>query len=281
MLVGMLTIPLVDVFAKFLGQQDVPIYQMVWARFFFGTIAALPFVLQRVGAQGLKPQQVPLQSLRTLFLIGGTAWFFAGLLYLPIADTLALYFINPILITAMSPLILGERVGLQRWLMVLVGFIGVLIIIRPGFQALNAGVIFGLAAGFCGACYAITTKRMSGRIDAVAMNFQTCLFGAVPLTIGLPFFWANPTSWQWAMLIGIGAIAILSHVMIARAYDQSDASLISPLAYTEMINAVAFGWFFFADLPDSYTVLGVAILIGSAIYISVREREPLREPPSK
>jgi drug/metabolite transporter (DMT)-like permease len=75
------------------------------------------------------------------------------------------------------------------------------------------------------------------------------------------------------MLIGIGAVAILSHVMIARAYDQADASLISPLAYTEMINAVAFGWFFFADFPDSYTFLGVAILIGSAIYISARERK--------
>jgi drug/metabolite transporter (DMT)-like permease len=273
MLVGMLTIPLVDVFAKFLGQQSVPILMMVWSRFFFGAIAALPFVLMRTGAQGLTSQHPKLQALRTFFLIGGTTFFFAGLLYLPSADTLALYFINPILITAMSPLLLGERVDIQRWLMVFVGFIGVLIVIRPGFQALNLGVVFGLAAGFCGACYAIVTKRMSGRVDAIAMNFQTCLFGAVPLTLALPFFWVTPNASQWGMLIGIGAVAILSHVMIARAYDQADASLISPLAYTEMINAVAFGWFFFADFPDSYTFLGVAILIGSAIYISARERK--------
>jgi drug/metabolite transporter (DMT)-like permease len=139
MLVGMLTIPLVDVFAKFLGQQSVPILMMVWSRFFFGAIAALPFVLMRTGAQGLTSQHPKLQALRTFFLIGGTTFFFAGLLYLPIADTLALYFINPILITAMSPLLLGERVDIQRWLMVFVGFIGVLIVIRPGFQALNLG----------------------------------------------------------------------------------------------------------------------------------------------
>jgi drug/metabolite transporter (DMT)-like permease len=273
MLVGMLIIPLVDVFAKFLGQQGMPVVQMVWARFFFGAIAALPFVLQRTGAASLRPSHPGLLTARAVFLIMGTAFFFFGLRYLPIADTLALYFVQPILITAMSPLLLGERVGFRRWIMVLLGFIGVLIIIRPGFKELNPGIFFALAAGLCSAFYMIITRSVSGKIDAVANNFHTCLIGAIPLTAALPFFWSSGTTTQWAMLVGIGIIAVLSHFMIARAYDQAEASLISPLAYTEMINAVAFGWFFFADFPDSYTFLGVGILIASAIYISVRERQ--------
>jgi drug/metabolite transporter (DMT)-like permease len=280
MLAGMLIIPMVDVFAKLLGQQSVHVVQMVWARFFFGAIVALPFVLQRTGAQGLRPSHPGLLTARAAFLISGTAFFFAGLHYLPIADTLALYFVQPILITAMSPLLLGERVGVRRWSMVFLGFIGVLIIIRPGFKELNPGIFLALAAGLCSAFYMIITRRMSGQIDAVATNFHTCLIGAIPLTITLPFFWNSGTAPQWGMLAGIGIIAVVSHVMIARAYDQAEASLISPLAYTEMINAVVFGWFFFGDFPDSYTFFGVAILIASAIYISVRERQLRKERPA-
>jgi drug/metabolite transporter (DMT)-like permease len=277
MLAGMLVIPMIDVFAKLLGQQGLHVVQMVWARFFFGALAALPFVLLRTGPQGLWPKQPVLQTLRTAFLIGGTALFFSALHYLPIADTLALYFVQPILVTALSPFLLGEHVGPRRWAMVFLGFIGVLIIIRPGFKELNAGIFLALAAGLSSAFYMIITRRMSGQIDAVATNFQSCLIGAIPLTIALPFFWSGASTPQWSMLAGIGVIAVIGHVMIARAYDQAEASLISPLAYTEMINAVAFGWFFFGDFPDSYTFLGVAILIASAIYISVRENQLRRE----
>jgi drug/metabolite transporter (DMT)-like permease len=277
MLAGMLIIPLVDVLAKILGQQDMPVVQMVWARFFFGAIAALPFVLYRTGAKSLRPSHPLLLSARAFYLISGTAFFFAGLLYLPIADTLALYFVQPILITALSPLLLGERVGLRRWAMVFLGFLGVLIIIRPGFKELNPGVFLALAAGLCSAFYMIITRRLSGKVDAVATNFHTCLIGAIPLTVALPFFWSNSTAPQWGMLVGIGVIAVFSHFLIARAYDQAEASLISPLAYTEMLNAVAFGWIFFGDFPDSYTFVGVAILIASAIYISVREKQLRQE----
>jgi drug/metabolite transporter (DMT)-like permease len=269
---AMAIIPSVDVFAKFLGQEGLPLLQLVWARFFFGTLFTLPFALRIQGAAALTPSRPYLQAARALILVSGTACFFAGLKFLPIADTLAIYFVYPILITALSPLVLGERVGPRQWVTVCVGFIGVLIIIRPGLLRFNVGMLFALGAGFCSACYLMLTRFLTGSVNAMVTTFQTSLIGAVALSIALPFVWVGTTVTQWLMLVGIGLFAIVSHFAIAKAYDYGEASLLSPLGYTEMVTAVFFGWYFFGDFPDRYTFLGVTILIACAIYISIRER---------
>jgi drug/metabolite transporter (DMT)-like permease len=268
MLLGMLIIPLIDVFAKFLGQQGLHLVQLVWARLFFGALVALPFVMKRPETINVWSASPILQFARAGFLVGGTGLFFSGLKYLPIADTLALYFVQPILVTALSPLLLGERVDFKRWAMVFLGFVGVLIIVRPGFKEINPGVLLALLSGLCAACYVIITRLMANTVDALTTNFQTCLIGAVPLTAALPFFWLTPNVSQFAMLLGIGAVAMLSHYLATRAYTLAEASLISPLAYTEMINAVFLGWLFFNDFPDRYTFLGVGVLITCAIFVS-------------
>jgi drug/metabolite transporter (DMT)-like permease len=272
MLVAMAVLPLIDVFAKFLGQQNVPIVQLVWARFFFGALFTLPFAWRVKSESIFRPSLPWHQSARAALLILGTGFFFWSLQYLPIADTLAIYFIQPILVTALSPFLLGEKVGARRWSMVVLGFVGVLIIIRPGFKEFNLGVILALGAGLCSAAYLIITRRMTGSVNAMVTSFQTSWLGAIPLTLALPFVWYSPELTQWLMLLGIGFFAIVGHYLIVRAYDYAEASLMSPLSYTEMINAVFCGWLFFDDFPDRYTFLGVSILIGSAIYISMRER---------
>jgi drug/metabolite transporter (DMT)-like permease len=272
MLAAMAILPIIDVFAKFLGQQNIPVVQMVWARFFFGAIFTLPFALKLGGPQIFRPSHPAHQSSRAAFLILGTICFFWSLKYLPIADTLAIYFVQPILITALSPFLLGEKVGIRRWTTVALGFIGVLIIIRPGFKELNLGVFLAFGAGLCSASYILLTRRMTGSVNAMITSFQTCFIGAIPLTLALPFVWARVDIPQFAMLIGVGFIAILGHYMITRAYDLAEASLLSPLGYTEMINAVVCGYVFFGDFPDRYTFLGVSILMGCAFNISMRER---------
>jgi drug/metabolite transporter (DMT)-like permease len=191
---------------------------------------------------------------------------------LPIADTLAIYFVAPILVTALSPIVLKERVGLHRWACVLLGFIGVLIIIRPGFQAFNIGMVFALGAGFCSACYILLTRHLTGSVDAMIMTFQTSAIGAAALTLAMPVVWTAPDVNQWLMLASIGFFAIVGHYFITRAYDHGEASLVSPLSYLEMVTAVLLGWYFFNDFPDAWTFVGVAMLIGCAIYISIREK---------
>ena len=272
LLLAMTILPLIDVVAKFLGREGIPVIQMVWARFFFGALFTLPFALAIGGVKGLVPSLPRLHSGRAMLLILGTAFFFWALKYLPIADTLAIYFVQPIIITALSPWLLGEEVDMRRWIMVALGFAGVLIIIRPGFQALNPGMFLALAAGSCSAFYILLTRHITGKANAMLTTFHTSMIGALALTVLMPFIWINLTPWQMLQMVLLGGIAIAGHYLITRAYDFGEASLLSPFNYAEMIVAVLAGWYFFGDFPDAYTFLGVAILICCAIYISWHER---------
>jgi drug/metabolite transporter (DMT)-like permease len=272
LLTAMSILPLIDVCGKFLGQQGVPVLQMVWGRFFFGALFSLPFALKVGGAATIFPTHPVLQCSRAALLILGTAFFFWALYYLPIADTLAIFFVQPILITVLSPFVLGEHVSKQRWAMVLLGFIGVLIIIRPGFQDLNPGVLFALGAGAMSAIYILLTRLLTASVSPVVTTFQTSLIGALPLSAAMPFIWTSVTVSQWLLLGALGFFAILGHYFITKAYNLGEASLLSPLGYTEMVTAVIFGWYFFGDFPDNWTFFGVAILISCATYISLNER---------
>jgi drug/metabolite transporter (DMT)-like permease len=280
MLVAMAFIPLIDVFAKFLGQQGLPLWQVVWGRFFFASLTTLPFALRAEGPGVLWPSHPLLQTTRAVFLLSSTAFFFGALRYLPIADTLAIFFIQPLVITALSPFVLGEKVGARRWAMVCLGFVGVLIIIRPGLKEFNLGVLLALGAGVMAACYMLLTRKMAGRVSATVTSFQTSLIGAIALSAAMPQVWQAPSTSQWMLLAGIGTVAVGCHFFITKAYDHAEASLLSPFAFTEMVTAVLMGWWFFGDFPDAYTFLGVAILISCAVMISWRERQLKKQLPT-
>lgn len=272
MLAAMAILPFIDVLAKKLGQQGLPILIVVWARALFGGLMTLPFALQAEGARAFRPAQ-PLHHLaRAVLLFSATFLFFQALKYLPIADALAIFFVNPLVIVVLSALVLHEKVGPRRWAAVAVGFAGTLIIIRPGMVEVNPGTFYALGAGVALGSYFVMTRHIAGAADAMVLTFQTSAIGAVLMTLVLPFLWQTPSPIQWGMLAGLGVIATFGHVLITKAYEHAEASLLAPLAFTEIIMATVVGWWFFDDLPDRWTVLGVTILIASAIYISVRER---------
>lgn len=272
MLIAMAILPFLDVVAKFLGQMGVPILQIVWARLFFGMLMTLPFAWKIGGVGALKPDPFWTHTLRSIFLGGATFFFFWALTYLSIADTLAIFFVQPLIVTMLSPVMLGEKVGIRRWAAVVVGFIGTLIIIRPGFQEINPGMLMALAAGFSLAIYMLLTRKISGRVDPIVTTFQTNLIGAVLTSAAIAFLWQPPTLEQWLLFPLLGLVATVGHTFIVKAYDHAEASLLAPFAYAEMIMAVVAGWYFFGDFPDRYTFLGVGILIACALYISYRER---------
>ncbi|MBT9244785.1 DMT family transporter [Gemmobacter fulvus] len=279
MTAAMAVLPFLDVVAKFLGQQGVPILQIVWARMAMGMVMTLPFAWRIAGPGGLRPDRPAQHGLRAIFLIAATFCFFFALKFLPIADALAIFFVQPLVVTALSPLILGERVGPRRWAAVAVGFIGTLIIIRPGFQQINPGMLLALAAGTALALYMLMTRRMAGRDHAMVTTFQTSAIGTAMVSLGVWVVWQTPTPAQWGLFVALGFIATFGHYLIVMAYDRAEASLLAPLAYIEMIMAVAVGWWFFGDFPDAWTFVGVAVLIGCALYISVRERRVVAESP--
>jgi drug/metabolite transporter (DMT)-like permease len=281
MITAMAVLPFLDVIAKYLGQQGVPVMQIVWARLFFGAILTLPFALKIAGVKGLMPNMPLMHAVRASFIIAATAFFFWALHYLPIADTLAIFFVQPLIVTMLSPIMLGEHVGIRRWAAVAVGFAGTLIIIRPGFEELNPGVFLALGSGFCLALYLLLTRKIAGSAPAMLTTFYTSLMGGLITSVIVLFVWETPTPAQWGFFVLLSFIANGGHYLIIRAYDHAEASLLAPLAYTEIVMAVLAGWYFFGDFPDGWTFLGVGILIASAIYISWRERvrqvEPIRD----
>ena len=272
MLGAMAVLPGIDVIAKLLGQQGMPILQVVWARLALGALMTLPFALRIAGPKALWPDRPWYHTLRAAFLVAATFFFFLSLKWLPIADALAIFFVQPLIVTVLSAFVLRETVGPRRWIAVAVGFIGTLIIIRPGIAELNPGSWLAFGAGVTLAFYFVMTRAISGRAHAMVTMFQTSLLGGLILSAGIWWVWVWPSSTQWAMLAALAFIGTAGHLLIVRAYDHAEASLLAPLAYTEMITSVALGWLFFSDFPDAYTFLGVAILISCAIYISMRER---------
>lgn len=271
-LLAMAILPGIDVIAKMLGQQGMPVTQIVWARMFFGAALTLPFALRQAGARALLPQRPVFHTVRAGFLMLATFCFFSSLKFLPIADALAIFFVQPLVLTALSPFLLGEKVGARRWAAVAVGFVGTLIIIRPGLGGINPGSLLALGAGTSLALYFLMTRRIAGSAPALVTTFHTMLIGTVVASGLAATVWVWPDDGQWLLFVALGLIAALGHYLITRAYDFAEASLLAPLAYTEMITSVALGWWFFGDFPDFWTFVGVAILISCAIYISVRER---------
>ena len=272
MLGAMAVLPGIDVIAKLLGQQGMPILQVVWARLALGALMTLPFALRIAGPKALWPDRPWYHTLRAAFLVAATFFFFLSLKWLPIADALAIFFVQPLIVTVLSAFVLREAVGPRRWIAVAVGFIGTLIIIRPGIAELNPGSWLAFGAGVTLAFYFVMTRAISGRAHAMVTMFQTSLLGGLILSAGICWVWVWPSPTQWAILAALAFIGTAGHLLIVRAYDHAEASLLAPLAYTEMITSVALGWLFFSDFPDAYTFLGVAILISCAIYISMRER---------
>jgi drug/metabolite transporter (DMT)-like permease len=272
MLVAMAALPLVDVCAKFLGQMGIPALQIVWARMFLGAAMFLPAAYRVAGWRCLLPDRPGFHLARAAFLVGATGFFASALATMPIADSLAIYFVQPLLITALSPLLLGERVGPRRWVAVAVGFCGTLVVIRPGLQEFNPGMALAFASGACMALYMLVTRRLARDEDPVLATFHSNAMGAAMTSLALPFLWQPPGAEGWALLLLMAAVAALAHLLITRAHAMAEASVLAPLVYTEIIMATLAGWWFFGDLPDRWTALGMAILVTCASYVAWRER---------
>jgi drug/metabolite transporter (DMT)-like permease len=276
MLLAMLMFPGLDVLAKTLGAEGQPVMQSVWSRLALGALLTLPLLAAREGRNGLTPRAIPLNMLRGLAIISTTFFFFSAMKFQGIAQTLSLYFVQPILVIGTAPLLLGERMKLSRWLAVVGGFIGVLVIIRPGMIALNPGALLALASGASAAVVILTSRMLASKASALSNTFYTSLWGGIVCTLIMLWQWQAPTPTQWLMMFGIAALGTTCNFLIIKAFEWCEASLLAPFGYAEMINAVFLGWLFFGDLPDRWTFVGVAILIGAALYASSREHTAIK-----
>ncbi len=266
---AMASLPFIDMFAKILGSQGLPIVLIVCARVGFGALMTAPLAWRAVGPTMWRRSNPWFHLLRAALFNMATFCFFWSLKYLPLADALAIFFVQPLVLTALSGWFFGEKVGLQRWAAVMVGFVGVLIIVRPGLAAFNLGTVFALGSGCALALYLALSRKIAGELPAIVTTFQTSALCALILIGILPFIWITPTAMQWGMLAAMGVFGTLGQFLMLRSYDFAEASLLAPFAYTEIIMATALGWLVFGDFPDAYTIAGVAILVASALYIAL------------
>ena len=269
-LLGWMFLPVMDGFAKFLSD-DLPILQITWARYFFTVVFTLPIMIFFFKKQLVWSDKPKLQILRGLILLSANICFFYAISIISLAKALTLAFVAPLIVTAFSPVMLGEKVGFRRWTAVVVGFVGSLVVIRPGFVELNFASLAALGTGILYGFYLIITRKLSTSDNPLLTLLMTGMVGAILVSAIIPFYWVKPSLNQWSLMAGIGVFACIGHLFLILSLKYADASKLAPLGYTEIIPNVLIGYYFFSELPDNWTYLGLFIIILSGLYISRRE----------
>ena len=191
------------------------------------------------------------------------------------AKALTLAFVAPLVTTTLSPIILGEKVGIRRWTAVIVGFIGSLIVIRPGFIEFNLATVAALGTGCFYGVYLIITRKLHSTDNPLLTLLLTGVVGVTISSIFVPVVWTNPTYMEWLWLALMGIFACLGHILLIYSLRYADASKLAPFGYFEIITNIILGYYFFKDFPDLWTFIGLFIIIMSGIYIFRREMTPL------
>lgn len=278
MAAAMLVVPVIDAIAKIMSADMSPL-QISWSRFAITLVVLLPFVAIRDGRGALRPPHFRLHMLRGAGIAGATAFFFGALASMPMADVAAIFFVEPLILTVFSAVFLGERIGWRRVTAVAVGFLGAMVIIRPSFADVGVTALLPVGAAVCFAGYMTLTKMLAGTTDPWTMQTLsgisgTVLLGALLLVAqgGGAVEMVMPDARQAGLLAVIAAVAIGCHTAIIFALQRVDAGLVAPLQYLEIIGAVGYGYLFFGDFPDAVTWLGIALIVGSGIFVFHRER---------
>jgi drug/metabolite transporter (DMT)-like permease len=264
-------LPFMDTIAKFLSS-DLSFFQITWARYFFTVVFTLP-IMFFFFRDNLKWTTEPkLQLFRGLLLFCANILFFYSISIISMAKALTLAFVAPLITTALSPIFLGEKVGLRRWSAVIIGFIGSMIVIRPGFIEFNLATFAALGTGFFYGIYLIVTRKLHNSDSPLLTLLLTGIVGAIFASFYVPVVWIPLSLNQWLLLALMGVFACLGHFFLILSLKYADASKLAPFSYFEIVTNVTLGYYFFNDFPDYLTWLGLSIIVISGVYISFRER---------
>ena len=277
-LLAWVILPVMDGLAKYLSV-DLPVLQIVWARYFFTVVITLSFIIIFFRKQLVWTSKPKLQLFRGLILLCANMLFFYAISIISLTKALTLAFVAPLIVTALSPFILGEIVGYRRWLAVIIGFIGSLIVIRPGLIEFNLATLAALGTGFFYGIYFIITRKLHTADSPLLTLLITGVVGAIILSAYMPFSWIEPNPNQWLFMFCIGLCASVGHFFLILSLKYADASKLAPFSYFEIVTNVIIGYYFFSDFPDIWTWVGLLIIINSGIYISIRERSRVVNVP--
>jgi drug/metabolite transporter (DMT)-like permease len=251
--------------------EDYSIIQILWVRF-LSLLTVSGWLGARHGSRGLITRRFWLQSLRSLMLMVEIGLFIFTITVLPLADAHAILAISPLIVTALSVPLLGEKVGIRRWTAISVASLGMLIILRPGFGAMHPMALVALLCACMWSLYQVLTRIVSRTDPPLTTLFYTALIGAIALTVIGPFYWRTPDAEGWALFALVAALGASGHYLLIKALQLAPASLLQPFAYTVLVWATLVGFTVFGNLPDLLTVLGALIIVASGLYTFARER---------
>lgn len=280
MVIATLTLPGIDAIAKFLSP-TVSAGQVTWSRFLVQTLLMLPLALRANAQHSASLGLLCVHLARGALLAFATLLFFHALKFLPIADAISIFFVEPLLLTLLSAWLLRETVGWRRISAVLIGLAGSALVIQPNFETVGLAALLPLGTALCFAFYLLLTRRFAAHQDAGVMQFYAGVFGCATMTLALLCRdWLTlpglevtiPNSYEWGLLFALGVIATVGHLLIVSAFRVAAASLLAPFQYLEIVSATILGWYFFADFPNTLTWVGVGLITGSGLYVFHRER---------
>ena len=264
-----------DTMGKYLVAR-LPVIEVAWARYMASCILVMALFMPRMGRRLWRTNRLGIQLVRGALLAASSCCFILSLAYLPLAEMVSLTFVAPIVVGLLSGPFLGERVGRVLWLGIIGGFVGVLIVMRPGGGVFHWASLLPIAAAFNFGAYQILTRKISTAENPVTSLFYASWVGAVALSLPLPWVWKTPPDAVTAGLLALmGAVAGVAHYSAIKAVEAAPPSALGPYTYTQLIWAIIFGLFLFGQFPDLVTLIGMAVIVGSAMgvgFASARRR---------
>lgn len=260
---------IMDVAVKLLAP-SVGVLPALWARYAGQMVLVLVLVLPRL-KQIVRTRYPLLQFLRSILLMSATAFFFTGISLIPLTDAAALMSTNPVLITLGAALFLGELLGIRRVAGIAVALVGAMIVMRPGSDVFSASALLPLAAAACYSGYALLTRRVGADEDVWTSLFYTGLVGTVLLSLAVPFQWKSPDVTGMGLMAAIALAGTIGQLALIRAFSQGEAAMLAPFSYTGLAFAAFWGFVFFAEIPDFWTIVGTFIIAGAGLYVWYRE----------
>lgn len=260
---------IMDISVKMLAP-SVGVLPALWARYAGQMLLVFILVLPRIKSV-VRTRYPALQFLRSILLMSATAFFFSSLSLMPLTSAAALMSINPIFITLGAALFLGETLGLRRITGIAVALVGAMIVIRPGSDVFSLTALLPLAAAACYSGYALLTRRVGADEDVWTSLFYTGLVGTIFLSVAVPFQWQSPDIPGLMLMILIALAGTLGQLALIRAFSQGEAAMLAPYSYSGLAFAAFWGFIFFVEIPDFWTIFGSLVIVGAGLYVWYRE----------
>lgn len=275
-IVSGLLFPVMNGFAKLLGA-DYASLQVSWARAFGQIVFLLAVMLPRRGLRVFATRRLGAQLLRSLLLFLSNLCFFFGITFIPIGKAASISLAAPLVVALLAWPLLGERTTRARIVALAVGFVGVVVVIRPGTALFHWASLFCLASATCYGIYQILTRRIAMIDPPETAAIYSSLIGAFAIILALPFVWKTPANWRdVALFAAMGPIGALGHYCVARAMVYAPANVVSPFQYFQLLGSVVVGYVVFNDLPDGLTWVGAGIIVSSGLYIAWSQTRPIK-----